>query len=148
MKWSSWHSLSFSSCFQNFTHNRWIWRSTFEITLGSTNWKLVAWSCYLNLQSSSPRDLIRKWEKSRLTLVNHDVRHHKMEDTAYGFAFGEEPRHSWSQAWENQEFHVEELTSLFGEWNSMLSFPSSLSGYQYKQEKGEEILRRLYFLLK
>jgi hypothetical protein len=37
----------------------------------------------------------------------------KMEDAAYGSAFGEEPGHSWSQAQVNKEFHVQELRFLF-----------------------------------
>jgi hypothetical protein len=72
----------------------------------------------------------------------------KMEDPAYGSAFVKKPGHSWSQAHMNREFHVEELTPLFGKWSLTSVFPSSLSGYHYKQERGGEMSRKLHFSMK
>jgi hypothetical protein len=38
----------------------------------------------------------------------------KMEDPAYGAAFGEQPQHSWSKTQVNQIFYIQELRFLFG----------------------------------
>jgi hypothetical protein len=123
-----------------------IWLSTSP--LEAQIWKLVAWSWYLNLQSSSPRELKRKWEKSKVSLVNHGVRHHENGESNIWVCICGRTRIFLVPIPSGYMLKLTDLCLGLEFWSLKLALLHSLSGYHYKQERKGEMFKRLHFLWK
>jgi hypothetical protein len=103
-----------------------IWEST--SLLEAQIWKLVAWNSHLNLQSSSPREMIRKWEMSRVSLVNHEVRHYENGESSIWVCFSGKARTFLVPTLSEQRVSCSRAQISVCEYSLKLEFPSSLSG--------------------